>query len=211
MEKDAFRSVVGKLRHAKRVIQTTPASVKGGLIGAGAGGLIGGLTEKSLQDYKMKANPKKKKLSKKKRVSRIVGAGLVGAFNLGSAGATIGSSMDSIRDGKKLWRQLNSKKRRRASQGGGGGGSSKREAGPAKTKDVGTPDWLKGVTSKADAKTKFREQAKIHHPDRGGSEERMKKVNSDWDSFQKHHFHKLSFALAPFLAELKEIYREHDR
>lgn len=35
----------------------------------------------------------------------------------------------------------------------------------------------------------------------------MKKVNSAWDSFQKHRFDKLSHVLAGFVDELREIYK----
>jgi len=46
------------------------------------------------------------------------------------------------------------------------------------------PD-LKNVVTKVDAKKVFRDSAAIHHPDRGGSTEKMQAVNVAWDSFQK--------------------------
>jgi curved DNA-binding protein CbpA len=44
---------------------------------------------------------------------------------------------------------------------------------------------LKGVKTKADAKKAFKAAALRHHPDRGGSEARMKDLNSAWEDFVK--------------------------
>lgn len=67
------------------------------------------------------------------------------------------------------------------------------------------PEWLKGVKTKAEAKAKHRAEALKHHPDRGGSEEKMKKLNNDWDNFKAHHFDKLSYILPRIMAELERI------
>lgn len=51
-----------------------------------------------------------------------------------------------------------------------------------------------GVKTKAEAKKLFREAAKKNHPDMGGSEEMMKKVNDHWDTIQNSEFFdKLAF------------------
>lgn len=55
--------------------------------------------------------------------------------------------------------------------------------------------WMKGVKTKAEAKAAYRSQAKQHHPDRGGSADKMKQVNDQWDQVQNHpHFSKLAAA-----------------
>lgn len=46
------------------------------------------------------------------------------------------------------------------------------------------PTWLKGVKTKSDAKAKFRAVARQHHPDLGGSTEKMKKVNDEWSAWE---------------------------
>lgn len=66
------------------------------------------------------------------------------------------------------------------------------------------PDWLSGISSKAEAKSKYRRMARKHHPDLGGSEEVMKKITLEWDSFIKGGgFDKLSsISLMAFWREL---------
>lgn len=65
-----------------------------------------------------------------------------------------------------------------------------------------TPSAPKGpwstATTKADAKNAFRAAARTSHPDvPGGSLEKMKTLNADWDAFQQHSdFAKLGFELA---------------
>lgn len=206
----AAKSVAGTFRHAKRVLQTSPALRKGligGAIGTVTGGGAGHLANKAHEnssDYKKSSPEKKKKFQKSKKwgvgVNAVVG---------GVGGAMLGHDIGKM---DTTWRNIN--KGVRGAKGksykdydfGFGGRSSSREAPPIKTKDIGTPDWLKGVKTKGEAKSKFRQQAGQHHPDRGGDENKMKKVNAEWDSFQKHHFHKLSFVLPGFLDELGKIH-----
>jgi hypothetical protein len=64
------------------------------------------------------------------------------------------------------------------------------------------PSWLKGVKTKAEAKSAYRAQARKHHPDLGGNAEKFKGVQSDWEGFEKQHFNKLSHSMAAFLDEL---------
>ncbi len=47
------------------------------------------------------------------------------------------------------------------------------------------PSWLKGVSSKKDATSRMRTEARKHHPDRGGSHEKMVNLNTQWEQFQK--------------------------
>lgn len=61
------------------------------------------------------------------------------------------------------------------------------------------PSWLKGVKTKAEAKSKYREQAHKHHPDKNPgnkeAEERFKTVSKEWEDFETHHLHKLSHSM----------------
>lgn len=213
MKKVAFRSVAGKLRHAKRVLQTSPI-LQGTVVGGGFGGALSGYSEKKRQDAHMeskkfkKQDPARQEKYRSKRLGKILRKGVSGALSGGMLGAAWKTPESADRHAFKTLRRIrNSRTSRARSSYGSGSARGSGEARSAKVKDVGTPEWLKGVKTKADAKTKFREQAKMHHPDRGGSEEKMKKVNSEWDSFQKHHFNKLSHILPAFLDELKEIFK----
>jgi hypothetical protein len=68
------------------------------------------------------------------------------------------------------------------------------------------PGWAKGKKTKKDVKSSFREQARAHHPDRGGSEEKMKNLNKEWEDFEKSdHFKKMSSLLPSFWDELARI------
>lgn len=79
--------------------------------------------------------------------------------------------------------------RERARAGGGYSGRSSSHASAR----ASVPEWLSGVTTKVEAKSRFRAQARKHHPDLGGSAERMKAVNGEWADFEKHHFDKLAY------------------
>lgn len=46
--------------------------------------------------------------------------------------------------------------------------------------------WLKGVKTKAEAKSRFRDLARTTHPDLGGSTSRMQTVNDQWAQAQAH-------------------------
>lgn len=74
--------------------------------------------------------------------------------------------------------------------------------GPAK---ANIPSWLKGVKTKAEAKSAYRAEARKHHPDLGGNAEKFKKIQSDWEGFEKQHFDKLSHVLQGFFSELFTI------
>lgn len=86
---------------------------------------------------------------------------------------------------------------------GGGGYTPPPRPPPA---PANHPEWLKGVKTKAEAKAKYRDMAKQHHPDRGGDTRKMQDINSEWDKFQKHpDFSKLSHVLGSFFDELSSI------
>lgn len=85
-----------------------------------------------------------------------------------------------------------------AGAAGAVGGAPKASSGPS---------WLKNVTSKADAKKAYRQQAFQFHPDRGGSAGQMANINAEWDAFQKSDaFNKLSqVRMWAFADELEKI------
>ena len=77
---------------------------------------------------------------------------------------------------------------------------------PKPPQNVRTPDWLKDVKTKADAKKKYREQAAKHHPDRGGNTKDMQDINNAWEAFKRSSdFNKLGMRLPSFFQELLEI------
>lgn len=49
---------------------------------------------------------------------------------------------------------------------------------------------INSVKTKAEAKAIFKQQALKHHPDRGGSTEKMKEVNEAWDNVKNHDWFK---------------------
>lgn len=93
------------------------------------------------------------------------------------------------------------------------GRSSPHDAPPIKPKGRAppVPKWAEGAKTKAEYKNKYREQAKIHHPDRGGDLRKMQTLNAEHDAFTSHpesEFHKMSHVLASFFRELRFIYGE---
>ncbi len=66
----------------------------------------------------------------------------------------------------------------------GSGGGGKNWWSGAEKSEQEMPDWLKGAKTKADAKDRYRKAARAHHPDVGGSEEKMKKINTDWSEWE---------------------------
>lgn len=75
---------------------------------------------------------------------------------------------------------------------GGFGTPSKTHAPP--------PKWAKGAKTKAEAKKRYRAEAKKHHPDIGGDPETMKKVNTEWEAFENSsHFDKLAHLMSSIM------------
>lgn len=91
----------------------------------------------------------------------------------------------------------------RGDRGGryGGGGYSR----PSAAREP--PEWAKGAKTKAEAKKAYRDAAIKNHPDKGGSEEVMKKINSDWDEANKPGGWATKLSAAQILALLNEMYR----
>lgn len=83
-------------------------------------------------------------------------------------------------------------------------GAERGRSAPPPRSQASTPPWVGDVKTKAEAKAAFRREAMKHHPDRGGSEEKMKAVNTAWDKFtQSRDFDKL--AHLAFVDELVKI------
>lgn len=182
MNKEAFKAALKGLGEAIKRNPGAAGTIGGSLVGGVAGGYSASKNNKEHHSFGKKL----------KRVTRGVAGG---AFTGGLIGNLAASP----------WQMQEDLRRYRTSRRSSGPSG---EARSRPVKDPGTPAWLKGVKTKTDAKVKFREQAKIHHPDRGGSEERMKQINSEWDAYQKHGFNKLSFVMPSFFSELREIYRD---
>lgn len=165
---------------------------KGTLIGGG----LGAATGAAFPSYSTK---KKKKPDRSDRVRSAVTTGLGGA----AVGALHGAFAKAKDIGKSTvtgasrpewssfkWRQkdpFSSFFRQRAGgrrrwweQPGGGqrGGARRGRAGKK-------PSWVGNVKDKAEANKKYRAEAMKNHPDRGGSETKMKDVNARWDAWKK--------------------------
>lgn len=69
------------------------------------------------------------------------------------------------------------------------------------------PPWIGKPATKNEAKKKFRSEAMKRHPDKGGSEEAMKLLNYEWDTFKNSpRFEKLAAVTSTaFLDELEKI------
>ncbi len=200
MDKEAFRrSLKGTMRHLKRKVQTMDPVKKWTAIGAGVGGATGAgmqhLSNKATDKY---GDAKDKEFRKKHKI--LTSPVLMGAATAAYGAAKfrdIGHTVKSFRNFAKATR------RRRY-------GGKSREAPRSAPPKSSAPEWLRGVKTKAEAKAKHRAEAMKHHPDRGGSEEKMKKLNSDWDAYKAHHFNKLSHILPSLRSELERI-RETSR
>jgi hypothetical protein len=85
-------------------------------------------------------------------------------------------------------------------------GAAPGEAAAPKVSRQPIPDWLKNVKTKAEAKKKFHEQVGKHHPDKGGSADKMRAANTEWDAFKAHYFDKLAhISIGAFLDEYFSI------
>jgi len=204
MDKTSFKAQVKDFVAKAGKVLKHPMTVHTGIgagIGIGAGGLAGLGAESRLKNhpsYKKLDEPGKKRaltnLKKAKRNAVIMGGlsgGLYGAAN----------GIDHVR-----W----SKGYRHASGSHTSGNYSRSSPhSPAYSTEV--PSWLKGVKTKAEATSKFKEVGKKHHPDMGGDAEKFKKFTEEWTAFKKTNFDKLSFVFPSFLEELASIYRETSR
>jgi len=108
----------------------------------------------------------------------------------GISGGALGSMAHSVRHGTPA---------------SGGRRRSQNQSHSGRPNPAEKPEWLRHVKTKDDAKKAYKAQARKHHPDLGGSEEKFKQVGNEWEDFQRHHFDKLSHAL---FQELYHIMRE---
>lgn len=189
MEKIAFRSFAGKVRHvgrkAKVLVHKNPTAV-GASLGAAGGGALGRVEGA----YNEKHHKRDVKIGI--RAGKTMGT-IGGAIAGGVTGGGIGRTASLNREYKK-WS-------RRFVRGFGNSGRS-----APRPQNVKPPDWAKGAKTKAEVKTRYRAQAMKHHPDRGGNAETMKKVNTEWEAFEKSpNFKKLGHVLSSFLDELELI------
>jgi hypothetical protein len=219
---DAKRRTLGA--YAKKFGLRNPNKGAPRATGTAIGGALGaGLAASEQRDNNRDAKTQKKRHS-------VLGAALLGG-GLGMVGGHVVGSMAENNAFRNLnWKKTDrvrdkadsrSWNRRRARQnkawedgraereahwkdfwGRRTGASSGGYARPASSAPSQTPDWLKGVTTKAEAKTRFRANARQHHPDLGGDAEKFKKLNNEWEGFQST-FDKLAFAA--FFDELMKI------
>lgn len=209
-----------------------PTGKSAPLIGTGVGGALGGAY--GYYGTKIENQKHKKKKDRSDPLGTAVLTGAVGAYGGHQLGHLLRSSqlssvahkktMSQYQPGKlkdylsKRWArsarsraQQDYANRRPGGRPGGrsswwGGRSSSGEAPSAHVRDTGIPSWLRGVTTKAEAKRRYRDKVRIHHPDKPtGNTRTMQDINAEWDSFSKHHFDKLGSAYRAFLEELIEI------
>jgi len=173
-----------KLPEKVKKSSAMPRELKWGLMGLGAGGLLGGALGASRPvDYETG------RAIKNPSASDRVGQGFRAGLGFMPVGFMVGRAAGAFKDFKDTYKTY---------QHYQGGAPGYRSRGP-----VEVPSWLKGVKTKADAKAAFRSQAMRHHPDRGGSLEKMKEVNVAWEAFARSpHFEKLS---AAFFDELRKM------
>lgn len=69
--------------------------------------------------------------------------------------------------------------------GGRTGGGPRPRAGTSGPKPGTSIPGLGRLKTKAEAKAAYKDAAMKHHPDRGGSTEKMQQVNAEWAAFQK--------------------------
>ena len=197
------------------------AGVRGIIAGMGLGGGLG-----AASGY---ASGKDKKDKRNRAINSGIRGGIAGGF-LGSmmlggshpnpSGSRYGyrdynkgsSRGSSYGQGSKNWEKEWEDAFRRAGfntggHGGGHGGSyggsygrASRASGATFEESLSHLGATGKEKTKAEIKKKYREMAMKHHPDRGGSEDMMKKVNTAWDSIQEEPwFQKLAFDSNPFL------------
>ncbi len=132
---------------------------------------------KKIREMQKRQNEEMKKVEKKfkRKAALIAGTslGLAVGLNMadGAAKATGGWGTQS------QWF--------RAGAGMGGGRRAGASYGSATVRQARKILGLEGVKTKAEAKKAFRRKAMKHHPDRGGSVEKMKEVNDAWEVFSK--------------------------
>jgi len=154
---------------------------KGTVIGGGIGATLG-----AMAGYHSDVPVNRKKPTTGQRVGRAVTTGL----SLGLSGALLGHEIGLLVEIARGARY--------AGRAGAGAGAGYRSSYSSSGAGAGAgfgfgsggrlrPDWLKDVTTKADAKSKFRDMAMKTHPDRGGDAEKFKVINNEWEAFKNSH------------------------
>ena len=107
----------------------------------------------------------------------LVGAA-IGAIG---GGAAQGALRTIRRDSVNMHRNFHNTRRRFNKSHGAGGRAWTKGYGTDLNKAKSSFGITGNETTKAEVKKKFRDLSKKHHPDMGGSEAKMKEVNSNWD------------------------------
>lgn len=173
--------------------------MKGKLHHIGVGAALGGGLTASLaaglgKHRDKKGKPIEKKVTPSDRFTWGLRAGVAGAISGGLLGHEVHGFRSALNDFKAY------SQARRAAGAGGYSARSRVNSSPSGK----MPDWLKGATNKAEAKAKYRAMSRQHHPDLGGSTDKMKKINEEWDSWQGKFKEAMLFAFAD---ELEKIAR----
>jgi hypothetical protein len=215
MEKISFRSPTGKLRHMKRVLKTTVGK-NPHIVGAGIGGAVGGGLGYAEGAYNEKHHKTevKRGLRFGKKGSTILN-GIAGAALGGSIGLNKKMDRDWNKDFARSNRQWHSDFKKKRQQWSDDFNSRwNRSSDEWRSRgfhsnanaDAPPPSWAKGAKTKAEAKTRYRAEAKKHHPDHGGDAEKMKKVNTEWEAYEKSkHFDKLAGWIPSLIDELQQL------
>lgn len=101
------------------------------------------------------------------------------AYRPGSSSS--GASSAGSDPGRQWWHDPNAGRSAGGSKSYGGADPFARRGGVS----AAPPSWAQQATTKAEAKSAYRAQARQHHPDLGGDPEKLKRVNVDWENFEK--------------------------
>lgn len=197
---------LGKTKEA-RLGPVVESALGGGLLGAAGGGLLGYAVP--LAGAPIQKDPSTQAHADRMYSAKVMalGGGLTGGLLGFRHGVNRQMWDDAFRysdpfKGRDPFRDVNwddvfSRAGRGRYRGGGA-------ASPRRPRVSGPPSWMGNVKTKAEAKAKYREAAIKNHPDKGGSNEAMGAINSEWDNFKASpHFDKLAFAA--FLDEMTKI------
>lgn len=167
------------------------AGVRGAMAGMGIGGALG-----AASGY---ASGKNKKDKKNRAINSGIRGGIAGGF-LGSMFGGSHYNPSGSRYGKSSWDKAYGSGYGSGGSYGRGYGGAAHATGPSFKDSLSHLGATGKEKTKAEIKKKYREMAMKHHPDRGGNEDMMKKVNNAWDRVQEEPwFQKLAFDLNPFL------------
>lgn len=184
---------------AKKINPTVAGAAIGGTVTGGVGALSQHLSNRKTdkrweQTNKQRAAKGQSPLPKKQRVSPLAAGAIFGAFGA-AHGAAIGNAAHM---GQQQGRQYY----RGGTRRGPGG-----YAPPPPPSNVMAPAWAGKVKTKSEATKAWKSEARKHHPDLGGNPDKMKKVNAEWEEWQRsNHFNKLAGVIPSFLDELMQIY-----